>query len=89
MRWVILPKTAQPVGEAKGVGTAGLIIIPAYHLAMLTFNSEEGHKAAECEKPKDPARTMCRNCDTSTYLILDSDVFRLTSSSGTFLSRLP
>ncbi len=27
------------------------------------MNSEEGHIAKECEKPKNPANATCRNCD--------------------------
>lgn len=31
--------------------------------AVLTVNSEEGHMSKECEKPRNPANAMCRNCE--------------------------
>ena len=58
------------------------------HWIKLTFNSEEGHKATECEKPKDPARAYCRNCETGKSPTWSSFLFSLTLLSWPFHSRL-
>ena len=39
-------------------------IEPIYDpLPTLIIYSEEGHMAKECDKPKNPANSTCRNCE--------------------------
>ncbi|KAL8649289.1 MAG: hypothetical protein Q9210_004492 [Variospora velana] len=69
---IMLPNVPSPV-QLKGLSANAARklaisqktapIIPVAAGLAETADSEEGHMAKECEKPKDPATTTCRNCE--------------------------
>ncbi|MCJ1270285.1 hypothetical protein MMC22_010181 [Lobaria immixta] len=67
-RLAILPRTVQRAA-VKSAETAGSNAGSYSLVSSLTLNREEGHKAVDCDKPKDPARTTCRNCDTVGHTV--------------------
>ncbi|KAL8657232.1 MAG: hypothetical protein Q9226_002127 [Calogaya cf. arnoldii] len=61
----VTKQTSAPSPEPRlgRVATAGKKYGDWIQIAMLTVNSEEGHMAKECDKPKNPANSTCRNCE--------------------------
>ncbi|KAI4144771.1 MAG: hypothetical protein LQ341_002573 [Variospora aurantia] len=77
---IMLPNVPSPVplkglsaNAARKLATSQKTapIIPVAAGLAETAGSEEGHMAKECEKPKDPATTTCRNCEQMGHFSRD------------------